>query len=231
MPDHFARETRQANRKWNALQIVGHKRNISGFKRHIRASAAHCNSNRGHGQRGRVIHAVAHHANGVIFFQQRFHAVDLVLGQKFRFDFVNANVVGNGLRHAFAIACEHDDGSNIQRVQKANGFGGLGARAIRKRDETQNFFAATQHDNGVATGVVLRQSIVHCVTQRRAAFAHKPRGTHFNYFSRHSSRYALAFNGAYIFGGGNANIFRLRGAHNGARNGVLAALLNSAGCF
>ena len=101
---HHAVRKRQQMRKF--LHLVVHERDVGGVYGDVAAHAAHSDAYVGALERGRVVYAVADHADGQAALLIGFDAAELILWQPARAHFFNAEFRRDGVRGVGRVACQ-----------------------------------------------------------------------------------------------------------------------------
>src|SRR5581483_9777199 len=109
----------------HAAQVALDEGDVAALHGDVRAGA-HGDSYVGLSERGRVVDTVAGKGNSVSFGLQALHDFQLPVGEHLGFEVAQAELVGDCLRGAAAVAGEHDDpDSKIAKHAERLGSGGL----------------------------------------------------------------------------------------------------------
>ena len=104
------------------MQVVRHQRYVGRFACHG-AAGAHGDAHVRGGQRGRIVHAVAHHHHAVAFVLQLLDDGVFVFRQELGFELGDARLRGDALCGALVVAGEHDHALEALFAQLLHDFG------------------------------------------------------------------------------------------------------------
>ena len=124
-------------------EIVLHESDVRRLDGGIAADGSHGEANAGDGKRGRVVHAVADHADVGVLGDELADVFDLLLRHEVADGFVDARLFGDGGGGALVVAAEHDDLFDPRSVDETKRFGHLGAQGIGNGDDAENFARAS----------------------------------------------------------------------------------------
>ena len=118
------------------------------------AHAAHSDAYVGALERGRVVYAVADHADGQAALLIGFDAAELILRQTARAHFFNAEFRRDGVRGVGRIACQQH-GRHAEGRERADHPGTARAQRVGQREET-GAFSIRRKENQRCAAVLLR---------------------------------------------------------------------------
>ena len=106
--------------------VVVHEDHVGGLNGGIGAHGTHGDADVGTGQDGGIVDAVANEGKlaSVLLLQKLLYLVDLVTGQEFTVDCIDAQLLGGGLGYGIDVAGEHDGFGDAGMAQSLHG--GLG---------------------------------------------------------------------------------------------------------
>ncbi len=135
------------DRRRDLSQVVTHQGDIGGLEGHVGAGDAHRDPDRGAGQRGRVIDAVAYHRHRMLALQ-REDGIDLFIGQQTRPHVGNPGRLANAVRGPLVVAGEHHR-DHAEPAQFGDGRLCLRPDGIGQRDDPINALGRTHDDRGL----------------------------------------------------------------------------------
>ena len=215
----------QANRGGNVRKLTLHQHDICRVNRDIRAGADGDADIRT-GERGRVVDAVADHGDLALFLQSTDDAF-LALGEDARDDLVYAHLTPDGTGGALVVAGQHDD-ADAHVAQSGDGGGAVLFDDVCNGDDARQPAAFGKEQRRFAF-LGKRFRLRAQIGRNLRLCRDKGQTAAEQFFTAQRGGQAVAGKGAEIGNFGDAELFFVGAVHDGAGEGVFAALFQRGG--